>query len=80
MNFKSLSLFSISFIALCFTVASAASFNIRNNCPYKEPVSGVEPIANSTEPDEADAKPVTVGAYFSAKPMVHPQTPWLNSH
>ncbi|XP_017630141.1 thaumatin-like protein [Gossypium arboreum] len=35
MNFKSLSLFSISFIALCFTVASAASFNIRNNCPYK---------------------------------------------
>ncbi|MBA0833242.1 hypothetical protein Goarm_017568, partial [Gossypium armourianum] len=35
MNFKSLSLFSISFIALCFTVASAANFEIRNNCPYK---------------------------------------------
>ncbi|TYI58320.1 hypothetical protein E1A91_D11G348400v1 [Gossypium mustelinum] len=35
MNFKSLSLFSISFIALCFTVASAANFDIRNNCPYK---------------------------------------------
>ncbi|TYI03408.1 hypothetical protein ES332_A11G337500v1 [Gossypium tomentosum] len=36
MNFKRrLSLFSISFIALCFTMASAASFNIRNNCPYK---------------------------------------------
>ncbi|KAK8618643.1 hypothetical protein V6N13_132629 [Hibiscus sabdariffa] len=78
MNLKSLSLFSFPFIALCFTVANAATFNIRNNCPYtvwaaavpgggrqlgrggtwnlKEPVSGVEPTANSTEPGEADAK------------------------
>lgn len=37
-HLKSLSLFSFSFIiiaALCFsTVSNAASFNIRNNCPY----------------------------------------------
>ncbi|KAK8608246.1 hypothetical protein V6N13_023673 [Hibiscus sabdariffa] len=34
MNLRSLSLFSFPFIALCFTVANAATFNIRNNCPY----------------------------------------------
>ncbi|XP_022728583.1 protein P21-like [Durio zibethinus] len=35
MNLKSLSLFSFCLIAaLCFTVANAATFNIRNNCPY----------------------------------------------
>ncbi|KAK8608247.1 hypothetical protein V6N13_023674 [Hibiscus sabdariffa] len=108
MNLKSLSLFSFPFIALCFTVANATTFNIRNNCPYRvwaaavpasdrqlsmggtwnlnvnptpqEPVSGVEPTANSTESGEADAKLVTVEDYCSVKPMVRPQTPWLNSH
>ena len=32
---KTLSLFSLSFVALyCFTLANAATFNIRNNCPF----------------------------------------------
>ncbi|KAK6251260.1 hypothetical protein SCA6_005265 [Theobroma cacao] len=34
MNLKTLSLFSFSLVALYFTVANAATINIRNNCPF----------------------------------------------
>ncbi|KAK6263061.1 hypothetical protein QUC31_008877 [Theobroma cacao] len=34
MKFKTVTIFSFSFIALYFTVANAATINIRNNCPY----------------------------------------------
>ncbi|XVE57845.1 hypothetical protein DITRI_Ditri04bG0123000 [Diplodiscus trichospermus] len=34
MNSKTVSVFSFFFVAFCFTVASAATFTIRNNCPF----------------------------------------------
>ncbi|XVF52847.1 hypothetical protein PTKIN_Ptkin05aG0051400 [Pterospermum kingtungense] len=72
-NFKSLSLLSFPFVIalFCFTVANAANFNTRNNCPYTVWAAAV-PVGGGRQLDsggvwDINVNPGTTGARIWAR-------------
>jgi len=88
---KNLSILFFLSITLCFSLAHAARFDVRNSCPFtvwaaaipgggKQLAFGVEQAAFSMLLDVANARPVTAQGFSNAKSLVIPQTPLPNMH